>query len=43
MVNQWGAHRDEYSLRDQDKHVDKGKRDQNAVLDRYVLRGGVVF
>jgi hypothetical protein len=34
---QRGAHRDEDSLRDQNKHVDKVKRDQNAALDRYVL------
>jgi hypothetical protein len=34
---QWGAHRDKDSLRDQNKHVDKVKKDQNAALDRYVL------
>jgi hypothetical protein len=34
---QRGAHRDKDSLRDQNKHVDKVKMDQNAALDRYVL------
>jgi hypothetical protein len=34
---QRGAHRDKDSLQDQNKHVDKVKRDQNAALDRYVL------
>ena len=34
---QRGAHRDKDSLRDQNKHVDKVKRDQKATLDRYVL------
>jgi hypothetical protein len=34
---QRGAHRDKDSLRNQNKHVDKVKRDQNAALDRYVL------
>jgi hypothetical protein len=32
-----GAYRDKDSLRDQNKHVDKVKIDQNAALDRYVL------
>ena len=34
---QMSAHRDKDSLRDQNKHVDKVKMDQNAALDRYVL------
>jgi hypothetical protein len=34
---QRGAHQDEDSLRDQNMHVAKFKRDQNAALDRYVL------
>ena len=34
---QRGAHRDKDSLRDQNKHVDKVKKDQNAALDRYIL------
>ena len=34
---QRGAHQDKDSFRDQNKHVDKAKRDQNAALDRYVL------
>jgi hypothetical protein len=34
---QRGVHRDKDSLRDQNKHVDKVKMDQNAALDRYVL------
>jgi hypothetical protein len=38
---QWGAHRDKDSLRDQNKHVDKVKKDQNAALDRYILYGGL--
>ena len=36
------AHREKYSLRDQNKHVDKVKKDQNAALDRYFLYGGLV-
>jgi hypothetical protein len=35
---QQGAHRDKDSLRDQNKHVDKVKMDQNAALGRYVLQ-----
>ena len=31
------AHQDKDSLRDQNKHVDKVKRNQNAALDRYVM------
>jgi hypothetical protein len=34
---QRGAHREEDSRRDCNKHVDKIKQDQNAALDRYVL------
>jgi hypothetical protein len=34
---QRGAHRDKDSLRDQNKHVDKVKKDQNGALDREVL------
>ena len=34
---QQGAHRDKDGLQDQDKRVDRAKRNQNAVLDRYVL------
>ena len=34
---QRGAHRDKDSLRDQNKHVDKVKKDQDAALHRYVL------
>jgi hypothetical protein len=34
---QRGAHRDKDSLRDQNKHVDKAKKDQNGALDREVL------
>ena len=34
---QGGAHRDNDSLRDQNKYVDKVKMDQNAALDRNVL------
>ena len=36
--HQPGARRDKGSLRDQNKHVDKVKKDQNAELDRYVVR-----
>ena len=38
---QRGAHRDGDGLRDQNKHVDKVKKDQNAALDRYILYGGL--
>jgi hypothetical protein len=34
---QRGAYRDKDSVRDRNKHVDKVKEDQDAVLDRYVL------
>ena len=34
---QRGAHRDKDSLRDQNKHMDKVKKDQDAALHRYVL------
>jgi hypothetical protein len=32
----WGAHREEDSRRDVNKHVDKTKKDQDATLDHYV-------
>jgi hypothetical protein len=32
-----GAHREEDSARDNGKHNDKTKMNQNSVLDRYVL------
>ena len=34
---QRGTYRDKDSLRDQNKHVDKVKMDQNAASDRYIL------
>ena len=32
-----GAHREKESIRDNGKHNKKTKRNQNSVLDRYVL------
>jgi hypothetical protein len=32
-----GAHREKDSTRDDKRHTDKTKKDQNATLDRYVL------
>lgn len=34
---QRGAHREEDSRRDCNKHIDRVKRDQDGALDRYVL------
>jgi hypothetical protein len=40
---QRGAHRDKDSLRDQNKHVDKVKKDQDAALHRYVCERAFVI
>jgi hypothetical protein len=32
-----GAHQEKDSARDDKRHIDKTKKDQNAALDRYVL------
>lgn len=32
-----GAYREKDSTRDENRHQDKTKKDQNAALDRYVL------
>ena len=34
-----GAHREEDCKRDQSKHIEETKKDQDSALDRYVLLG----